>query len=135
MSWDKLPIELHIMILSFRNEIRNNASLTIQRSWGKYMAPSIAALDIILEMEVDQNGTILATWKPNVKILEYCTRVLSGHINKSFWNVILEGIYEGLIADEVWVTEANYNDTPNLKYYYYTEHLYYELLNKFNKFS
>ena len=113
MSWDKLPIELHIMILSFRNEIRNNASLTIQRSWGKYMAPSIAALDIILEMEVDQNGTILATWKPNVKILEYCTRVLSGHINKSFWNVILEGIYEGLIADEVWVTEANYNDTPN----------------------
>ncbi len=132
MSWDALPTDLHVLILSFRNEIRNTASLTIQRVWGKYIAPSIAALDIILEIEVDQNGIILATWKPNIKILEYCTRVLSGYNNKSFWNVILEGIYEGLIADEVWVTDAHCNNTPNIKYYYYTEKLYYELLNKFS---
>ena len=89
MSWELLPIELREMILSFRHDMRNDACLTIQRAWSKYMAPSIAALNIILEIEVDLNGTILTAWRPNVKILEYCSRVLSGHIDKQFWNVIL----------------------------------------------
>ena len=133
MSWELLPTELKAMILSFRHDIRNTACLTIQRVWSKYISQSIAAHDIILEIEVDENGIILTAWKPNVKILEYCSRVLSGHINKQFWNIILEGIHEGLISDKIWVTESNFNDTPNLKYYYYTEQIYYKLLDKFSK--
>ena len=129
--WDELPIELRVYILSIRNTYRNNNAIIIQKKWQKYIAPSIAAIDIVLELEVDENCYILTRWKSTAEILEYCAKILTAKINKDFWNFILKEIRIGLNIDEIYVIETKFLDDPSIAYYYITENAYFTLYNKF----
>ena len=61
MSWDMLPTDICVYILKIRNEIRNNSSNIIQNAWRKYIISDIIALDILLEIEIDQYDEIMVS--------------------------------------------------------------------------
>ena len=126
MSWEGLPIELRTIILSMRFDIRNNASKLIQKSWGKYFAPIGSAIEVALELEVDQDGTFLIMWPSTAKIMEHCAKVVTGKHHREFWKFIIEQIQIGLFKDE-------HTGGPGAIYYNRTEFACDKLVEKLNK--
>ena len=55
--WDWLPIDLRVMILILRHEMREDASQTIKKCWGKFQAPKKVAKRLLA-------GPQLAPWPP-----------------------------------------------------------------------
>lgn len=126
MSWECLPIELRTNILSIRFDIRNNACKLIQKNWNKYFARIESAIEIALELEVDQDGTFLVMWPSNATIMEYCAKVVTGKHNRGFWKFIIQEIQLGLYKDE-------YIGGPGSIYYNRTEIACDILVKKLNK--
>lgn len=126
MSWECLPIELRTNILSIRFDIRNNACKLIQKNWNKYFGRIESAIEIALELEVDQDGTFLVMWPSNATIMEYCAKVVTGKHNRGFWKFIIQEIQVGLYKDE-------YTGGPGSIYYNRTEIACDILVKKLNK--
>ena len=121
MSWERLPIDLTTQILAQRFALRNQAIKTIQNNWRKHIQKDIIAIDISLEIEIDENSYMVVSSPDTAKILEFCANIISGKHNKKYWLIILEGIKEGLsIIDN--------NDI----YYNKSQVAYNKILTKFN---
>ena len=135
MNWELLPIELRVLILSFRHEIRNDACKTIQKKWNKYFGRKCAAIDITGELHVDENGTIITTWRSTAKIMKYCSRVLTGRTHEEFWNIILENLNEGLNNDKNWISKCHQTLDDRVIYYYKTKRAYDTLIERFSNFK
>ena len=56
MFWDNLPLDLRVYILSIRYDIRSKSSEIISKSWRKYIIADNLAIDLALELQVDQEG-------------------------------------------------------------------------------
>lgn len=111
MSWELLPIDIRVEILSLRYNIRNNAALIIQ----KYLDEK--AINRALSLEIDINDCVLVMRPSTALIMEYCSKVVSGKNNFEFWTIILEQVNLGLIEDYDWAQELlSQNDT---RYQYY----------------
>ena len=126
MSWEGLPIELRTKILFIRFDIRNNACKLIQKKWSKYFARIESAIDIALELEVDNEGTFLVMWPSNTRIMEYCAKIVTGKHHRGFWKFIVDQIQIGLFKDE-------YTGGPGAIYYNRTEFACDKLVEKLNK--
>ena len=130
MNWEDLPLELRLLILSFRNKLRENEVIKIQRSFKRYIAPSKIVKDIVLDtLPVDDDAAVLCFDERSRKIIEFCTRVLSGKRDINFWNEILVCFEYGLILDKNIISSLN-NDYQNN--YYSTQKAYLILLERFN---
>jgi len=72
----------------------------IQNCWRCYIAPTRAAVDISLNLEIDENAEIHVMQESTAKIMEYCVRVLSGRQHRDYWKFILGLVRRGLWVDE-----------------------------------
>ena len=61
MSWEMLPTEISLNILKIRNNIRYIASKKIQKAWKKFILPDEIAIDLALEIEIDQYNEIMVS--------------------------------------------------------------------------
>ena len=121
MSWELLPIDLTTQILAQRYILRNQAIKTIQNNWRKYMQKDIIAIDISLEIEIDENSYMMVSSPDTAKILDFCANIISGKHDEKYWLIILEGIKEGLsIIDNIDI------------YYNQSQAAYHKILTKFN---
>lgn len=132
MSWEELPIDIRCLILSYRYDARVDACKKIQNEWRQIINGEDAVIDIMLELDVDDNGMILTLWESNASILEFCHKKTSGKFNRDTWKILLESISDSLLYDKSWINQTNLIDTPNLKYYYMMDATYTELYNKFS---
>ena len=85
---------------SFSDQKREDACRTIQNCWRRYIAPTWAAVDISLNLEIDENAEIHVMRESTAKIMEYCVRVLSGRQHRDYWKFILGLVRRGLWVDE-----------------------------------
>ena len=104
MSWDKLSIDLRVMILSLRHEMREDASRIIKKCWNKFQAPKMVA-----KMLVGRAHAAGMMNPDTADIMEYCVKVLSGKEDWQFWNEVLVNI-----DYELWVDE--YSGGPGVPY-------------------
>ena len=121
MTWDILPIELRVLILSKRHIMRKEAKEMILRSWKKFQAPKQVACDLVVEERFGLPMSVLHI--ETVRIMKYCKKVLSGRENQIFWNAILEEL-----DNELWENKENKN------YYSNNESLFYDII-KYNYFE
>ena len=121
MTWDILPIELRVLILSKRHIMRKKAKETILRYWKKFQAPKQVACDLVLE---ERSGLPMSVFHiETVRIMKYCKKVLSGREDQIFWHAILEEL-----DNELW----EYKEHDN--YYFPNESLCYDII-KYNYFE
>ena len=123
MSWENLPIEIRVEILSIRYDLRYTASNKIQNGWKKYMLPEVTAMDISLDIEIDSDEIIMVSLPQTANLMEICAHIIRGKHNQDYWLVVMEGIKEGLVMDE-------YTGGPSAVYYNRTEKAYHKILNK-----
>jgi hypothetical protein len=118
MNWTNLPIDLRIMILSFRYQFREDAQRTIVRNWKKFQAPKKVAYDLVIE---EREGLPMSVvYLDTARIMKYCVKVLSGKENHTFWRAILEEL-----DYELW--ENEYADGPGAKNYLTIQNCYFDL--------
>lgn len=125
-----LPSEISVYILKIRNNIRNNASKKIQHAWKEYLYPEFLAIDLALEIEIDEDDEIIVTDQSTVTILKYCLAICSGKYNLKFWKNLAVKLSKSLIINsydesEYWLTRGAIN-------YRKTKIQYKKLLKKFN---
>ena len=90
MTWEDLPIEIRVLILIFRNKLREKEAKKIQHAFNRYIAPERAAKCLVLDkLPVDDDAAVLCFDHRARKITEYCLRVLSGKHKIKFWNEIM----------------------------------------------
>ena len=130
MSWEKLPTEIVIYIFKIRNEIRNEASQTIQNAWLKYILLDVIAIDDALNIEVDEFNDIIVSIPSTYLILKNCLNMVSGKRNLSFWKTILKNLYYSLQRGYLWYNYGE--DTPAAVNYRKIKIEYKKLVNKFN---
>ena len=123
MFWDKLPLDIRVYILSIRYDIRNKSSEIISRFWKKYIMADILAIDLALDLEVDQKGYIIVSIPETSDILNICLKIMKNKVGLWFWEIILEKLKNGLFIEE-------YTGGPGAIYYNRTEQVYYDLLKK-----
>ena len=123
MFWDNLPLELRIYILSIRYDIRFKSSRIISKSWKKYIMADNLAIDLALELQVDQDGYIMVSIPETSEILNICLKIMKNKIGLWFWEIILEKLKNGLFIEE-------YTGGPGAIYYNRTEQAYQDLLKK-----
>lgn len=123
MSWESLPIEIRVEILSIRYDLRYTASNKIQNGWKKYMLPEVTAMDISLDIEIDSDEIIMVSLPQTAKLMEICAHIIRGKHNQDYWLLVMEYIKEGLDIDE-------YTGGPGSVYYNRTEKAYRKILNK-----
>ncbi len=123
MSWEILPIEIRIEILSLRHDIRYSSAKKIQKQWIKHMLPEVTALDLSLDLEIDNDEIILVSLPRTARIMKLCANIISGKHNRFYWEIVMEGIKEGLELEE-------YMGGPSSIYYNRTEEAYEKILNK-----
>ena len=119
MSWDLLPIDLRVLILSFRHEMRVNTCATIQKWWKKFQAPKNVA-----KMLCSTFGGFGVMHPDTADIMEYCVKVLSGKENPKFWNMALDEV-----DYKLWVDE--YSGGPGAPYKFRTGEAYHILTRRF----
>ena len=129
MSWEMLPTEIVIYIFKIRNEIRNEASQTIQNAWAKYISLDLIALDEALNIEIDQYNDIMVSILSTHLILKNCLNMVSGKRNLWFWKKIAKKLHYSLIFNQY--DEAEWL-TPQAVNYRKIKIEYKKLLNKFN---
>lgn len=116
MRWDDLPIELRVIILSLRHEIRTTAISKIQKRWNLFIAPSIAAIDISLSLDIDENGSAIILLNHTPKLLEFLLKILNGKHHREYWIEYLCFLKLGLDEDESH-EGMNYNYNSSLAAY------------------
>ena len=124
-----LPTEIVIYIFKIRNEIRNEASQTIQNAWSKYILLDIIALDEALNIEIDQYNDIMVSIPSTYLILKNCLNMVSGKRNLWFWKKIAKKLHYSLIWNHYDESEWL---TPQAVNYRKIKIEYKKLLNKFN---
>ena len=129
MSWEMLPTEIVIYIFKIRNEIRNEASQTIQNAWAKYISIDIIALELALNIEIDQYNDIMVSIPSTHLILKKCLNMVSGKRYLWFWNKFAKKLHYSLIWNKY--DEAEWL-TPQAVNYRKVKIEYKKLLNKFN---
>tara|TARA_B100000902_G_scaffold399823_1_gene472796 strand:+ start:62 stop:457 length:396 start_codon:yes stop_codon:yes gene_type:complete len=129
MSWESLPIELRVYILSERYKIRNNLSKKIQNVWQQYIIADIEAINILLDVEIDEDQQIMVSIPETSIILKKCAWICSGKQHLWFWKEILDKIQESLVINKYEGTQWL---TPNAVNYRKTKIEYKKLLKKFN---
>ena len=121
MSWDLLPIDLRVMILSLRHEIREDAGLKIKKCWRKFQIPKKIAKMLVGSVP------LLGMMNPDTAdIMEYCVKILSGKEHPVFWDNILSNI-----EYELWMDE--YSGGPGAPYKNRSEKAYYILSQRFGR--
>ena len=123
MNWDKLPLELRVMILSVRHEMREDARGTIVRCWEKFQAPKKVAQHLV-ETERMYISPMDVMYHEVASIMEYNVKVLSGKEDPVFWKEVLEEV-----DYELWVNE--YTGGPGAEYYERNEEAFVVLARKF----
>ena len=129
MSWDMLPTDICIYILKLRNNIRNNASNLIQNSWRKYIISDIIAIDILLEIEIDQYDEIMVSIPSTENILKTALTICSGKFYLKLWENLAEKLYHSLKINKYTEYERF---TPSAVNYRKIKIQYNRLLKKFN---
>ena len=81
------------------------------------------AIDLALELQVDQEGYIMVSIPETSDILNICLKIMKNKIGLWFWEIILEKLKNGLYIEE-------YTGGPGAIYYNRTEQAYYDLLKK-----
>ena len=124
-----LPTDICVYILKIRNEIRNNSSNIIQNAWRKYIISDIIALDILLEIEIDQYDEIMVSISSTEDILRTSLRICSGKFYLNTWKILAEKLYYSLkinkYPEHEWLTPSAVN-------YRKIKIQYNRLLEKFN---
>ena len=126
-----LPSEISVYILKIRNKIRNNASKKIQNAWRQYIYPEFLAIDLALEIEIDENNEIIVTNQYTVMILKYCLAICRGNLNLKFWKDLATKLSKSLEINN-YINNGNQWLSPQAVNYRKTKILYKELLQKFN---
>ena len=124
MSWELLPTDITIYILKLRSSLRNDACLKIQSSWFKHILPDMTAIDISLNIHLDEDYEFIIDTPESVSIINKCLFIATGKRHLLFWNKYLNKIKKSLIINE-------YMGGPSSIYYNQTEELYYKLTEKF----
>lgn len=130
MSWEILPLEIRSYILNIRNQFRNEAANKIQNIfWNKYILPDLIAIDLALDIQIDQFHQVMVSIPSTEKILKKCLFVTSGKRYLLTWKKILEKIKTSLFFNEYmpeqWLTYEAIC-------YRRTCSIYIDLLKKFN---
>ena len=134
MIWDNLPLELRVLILSKRHEMRVNAQATIAKCWKKFEAPKKVA-HYLVERERWSTGGV---WNHGVfggdsmnvmfpetaDIMEYCVKVLSGREKPNYWKEILQEV-----EYEIWLNQ--YSGGPGVEYMSRVDDAFIKLMTKF----
>ena len=122
MNWDKLPLELRVIILSMRHEMREDAQGTIVRCWKKFDAPKQVAHYLV---ESERFGLPMSVMFPETAdIMEYCVKVLSGREKPVYWRAVLEEV-----EYEMWLNQ--YSGGPGAEYMSRVDDAFMELIKKF----
>ena len=122
MNWDKLPLELRVLILSMRHEMRVNTQAMIARCWKKFDAPKKVAHYLV---ERERFGLSMSVMFPETAdIMEYCVKVLSGQEKPDYWNSVLAEV-----EYEMWVNK--YSGGPGVEYMSRVDHAFKKLIQKF----
>lgn len=129
MSWEILPTEVTVYILTIRNNIRNTASKKIQNAWRKFILPELIAIDLVLQIEIDQYNLIMLSIQSTSSILKASLSFCSGKHYLSFWKTLSIKLYDSLntytYTDNDWLTPEAIN-------YRKSKIQYKKLLEKFN---
>ena len=129
MSWEMLPNEISINILKIRNNIRYIASKKIQKAWKKFILPDEIAIDLALEIEIDEYNEIMVSIPSTALKLKYCLTMSSGKHYLWFWKKLAMKLEDALniykYRDNEWLT-------PEAQNYRKIKIQYEKLLNKFN---
>lgn len=130
MSWEILPSDIRIYILKIRNNIRNNASNIIQNIWRKYIISDIIAVEILLEIEIDQFDEIMVSIPSTENILKTSLTICSGKFYLNLWKNLAERLYHTL---KLYENVENNNNwlTPEVVNYRKIKIQYNRLLKKF----
>ena len=124
MSWENLPSEIGAKILATRYNMRNEACKKIQaRHQIRQHLREQTAIDISLDIEIDENESIIVCAPELAIILDTCSHLINGNYNREYWLLIMEGIKESLtINHDVYGKE--------LMYYMYSKQAYKKILEK-----
>ena len=113
MSWDMLPTDICVHILKIRNNIRNNSANIIQNAWRKYIISDIIALDVLLEIEIDQYDNIMVSIPSTLNILKTSLTICSGKFYLNKWKLLAEKLYYSLkinkYTEDEWLTPSAVN--------------------------
>ena len=130
MNWEDLPLEIRLLILSFRNKLRENEAIKIQKTFKRYITPSKVAIDLVLDhLPVDDDAAALCFNEHTRKIMMYCLKVLTGKYDVKLWNELLICIELGLELDKDVISSFNKDFQNN---YYSTQKAYIILFERFN---
>ena len=114
MSWELLPTEISVYILKLRHEFRNNACKKIQNAWTKFILPEVTAIDIALNIEIDQYDNIMVSIPSTYYILKKCTWIISGKHHLWIWKMIAKKIEYSLninkYSPDEWLQPHAVND-------------------------
>ena len=99
MSWELLPIDLRVLILKLRNDERNECVNKIQNAWKHYIDKMEATIEILLSIDVDDNGTLITLFEHTANVLEFCCKRFTGRMYDQFWMAVLEMLNVGLGED------------------------------------
>ena len=129
MSWESLPIEIRVYILDVRYKLRNECCKKIQNAWQRHITADLEAIDIVLDLEIDQEERIMVSIPETSIILKKCAHICSGKHHLWFWAEVLDKINQSLdihrYNDEEWLTPPAVN-------YIKTAIEYQKMLKKFN---
>ena len=103
-----LPTDICVYILKIRNEIRNNSSNIIQNAWRKYIISDIIAVDILLEIEIDQFDEIMVSIPSTENILKNSLSLCSGKFYLNTWKEFVKKLYNSLKLYEHVERNDNY---------------------------
>ena len=125
MSWNSLPHDITIKILKLRYKYRKTASEKIQKWWkAKKQKRELLAIDISLDIEIDRNEIMIVSGAKISKLLNRCCTLISGRHYRNYWLIVLEGIKDGLLRQQL------IKDEQELLFYQQTQISYGKLLNK-----
>ena len=129
MSWQMLPNDISVYILKIRNNIRYRASKKIQNAWRKFILPDQIAIDLALEIQIDEYDKIMVSTSSTELKLKYCLSICSGKHYLSFWKILSDLLLESLntyqYAEDAWLT-------PEAVNYRKIKIQYKNLIKKFN---
>jgi hypothetical protein len=129
MSWTILPTEICVYIFKIRNNIRNNAAKKIQNAWRKYIVNDCVAIDLALEIEIDQFNEIMVSIPSTAIILKYCLSMCTGKFYLKFWKTLAIKLYTSL---QIYKYPKNEWPTLEANNYRKIKIQYNKLLEKFN---
>ena len=137
MTWNILPIELRVIILSLRHTMREEAQRTIVRTWKKFQAPKKVAHYLVERERWSMGGvwneegvfggdSMNVTFPETADIMEYCVKVLSGREKPNYWKEILEEV-----EFELWSNQYSCGGRLEEEYMSRVDSAFEKLIKKF----